>query len=78
MSMAKLQDILYNVRLKAVTGSTNLDVKDIQIDSRKVTEGSVFVAIVGAVSNGHDFINTAVAKGARVVVCEVMPDTLVD
>jgi len=43
--MAKLQDILYNVRLQAVTGATNLDVKDIQIDSRKVSEGSVFVAI---------------------------------
>jgi UDP-N-acetylmuramoyl-L-alanyl-D-glutamate--2,6-diaminopimelate ligase len=74
--MAKLQDILYNVRLQAVTGATNLDVKDIQIDSRKVTEGSVFVAIVGAVSNGHDFITTAIDKGAKVIVCEVMPVTL--
>jgi UDP-N-acetylmuramoyl-L-alanyl-D-glutamate--2,6-diaminopimelate ligase len=76
--MARLQDILYNVRLKAVTGATNLDVKDIQIDSRKVTEGSVFVAIVGAVSNGHDFITTAIDKGAKVIVCEVMPVTLVE
>jgi UDP-N-acetylmuramoyl-L-alanyl-D-glutamate--2,6-diaminopimelate ligase len=71
--MAKLQDILYNVHLQAVTGATNLDVKDIQIDSRKVTSGSVFVAIVGAVSNGHDYITTAIDKGARVIVCEVMP-----
>jgi UDP-N-acetylmuramoyl-L-alanyl-D-glutamate--2,6-diaminopimelate ligase len=76
--MARLQDILYNVRLKAVTGATNLDVKDIQIDSRKVTEGSVFVAIVGAVSNGHDFITAAIDKGAKVIVCEVMPVTLVE
>ncbi len=50
-----------------------MDVKDIQIDSRKVTEGSVFIAITGAVSNGHDFINTAIEKGAGVIVCEVMP-----
>ena len=74
--MAKLQDILYNVRLQAVTGATNLDVKDIQIDSRKVTAGSVFVAIVGTLSNGHDYITTAINKGARVVVCEVMPTLL--
>ncbi len=74
--MAKLQDILYNVHLQAVTGATNLDVKDIQIDSRKVTAGSVFVAIVGAVSNGHDYITAAIAKGARVIVCEVMPALL--
>lgn len=76
--MAKLQDILYNVRLQAVTGTTNLEVKDIQIDSRKVTKGSVFVAIVGAVSNGHDYIETAIEKGAIVIVCEVMPSVLND
>lgn len=75
-SMAKLQDILYNVHLQAVTGTTNLDVKDIQIDSRKVTQDSVFVAIKGATSNGHDFIDAAINKGARVIVCEVMPAVL--
>ena len=74
--MAKLQDILYNVRLKAVTGITNLDVKDIQTDSRKVTKSSVFVAIKGAVSDGHDFIAAAIASGAGVIVCEVMPSVL--
>src|SRR5205085_5094570 len=77
-SMAKLQDILYNVRLLAVKGITNMDVKDIQIDSRKVTQGSVFVAITGTVSNGHDFIDTAIQKGATVIVCEVMPAELKD
>ncbi len=75
-SMAKLQDILYNVHLQVVTGATNLDVKDIQIDSRKVTEGSVFVAIKGTVSDGHDYITTAISKGARVIVCEEMPPLL--
>jgi len=72
-SMAKLQDILYNVRLQAVSGATNLDVKDIQTDSRKVTEDSVFVAIKGALSDGHDFIAAAIDKGAGVIICEVMP-----
>jgi UDP-N-acetylmuramoyl-L-alanyl-D-glutamate--2,6-diaminopimelate ligase len=76
--MAKLQDILYNVRLLAVTGITNMDVKDIQIDSRKVTPGSVFVAITGTVSNGHDFIDAAIGKGASVIICEVMPNVLKD
>jgi UDP-N-acetylmuramoyl-L-alanyl-D-glutamate--2,6-diaminopimelate ligase len=71
--MSKLQDILYNVRLQAVTGATNLDVKDIQIDSRKVTEGSVFTAITGTSSNGHDFIGSAIDKGAKAIVCEIMP-----
>lgn len=55
-----------------------MDVKDIQIDSRKVTSGSVFVAITGSVSNGHDFIDAAIAKGASVIICEVMPNVLKD
>lgn len=71
--MAKLQDILYNVRLQSVKGATNLEVKDIQIDSRKVTAGSVFVAIRGAAADGHEFITTAIDKGARVIVCEEIP-----
>jgi UDP-N-acetylmuramoyl-L-alanyl-D-glutamate--2,6-diaminopimelate ligase len=74
--MAKLQDILYNVRLQTVIGSTNLDVRDIQIDSRKVSEGSVFVAIRGSVSDGHAFIGTAIGKGAKVIVCEEVPELI--
>ncbi len=76
--MAKLQDILYHVRLQSVHGSTNLEVKDLQIDSRKVTEGSVFIAIKGAVSDGHLFIEKAIAQGAKVILCEVMPVELID
>jgi UDP-N-acetylmuramoyl-L-alanyl-D-glutamate--2,6-diaminopimelate ligase len=71
--MAKLQDILYNVRLQSVKGATNLEVTDLQIDSRKVTAGSVFVAIRGAAADGHQFITTAIDKGARVIVCEEIP-----
>lgn len=71
--MAKLQDILYQVHLQAVKGATSIEVKDIQTDSRKVTEGSVFVAVKGTATNGHDYIATAIEKGAVAIVCEVMP-----
>ncbi len=71
--MAKLQDILYNVHLQTVKGTTNLDVNDLQIDSRKVTPGSVFIAIKGALVDGHAYITTAIENGARVIVCEEMP-----
>ena len=76
--MAKLQDILYNVRLQSVHGTTNLEIKDVQIDSRKVTNGSLFVAIKGALSDGHSFITTAIEKGARAIVCEDVPLLLND
>ena len=71
--MAKLQDILYNVRLQTVVGTTNLEVSDLQIDSRLVKAGSVFIAIRGAAMDGHKFIDKAIENGARTIVCEELP-----
>lgn len=74
--MATLQDILYKVHLQSVNGNTGLQVTDIQIDSRQVTAGSVFVAIRGVQSDGHQFIDKAIAQGAVAVVCEAFPAAL--
>jgi UDP-N-acetylmuramoyl-L-alanyl-D-glutamate--2,6-diaminopimelate ligase len=68
-----LQDILYKVRLQSVSGSLDIDVKDVQIDSRKVSSNSAFIAIRGEKSDGHDFIDKAIELGATAIVCEVMP-----
>lgn len=76
--MAKLQDILYKVRLHAIEGNTDIDVKDVQIDSRKVSEGSVFVAIRGVQVDGHYFINKAIESGAVAVVYDTFPDDRID
>ena len=71
--MQTLQDILYKVRLKQVIGNTNVAIKSIAIDSRKVTEGCVFVAINGVHSDGHSFIDQSIASGAVAIVCETVP-----
>lgn len=76
--MVILQDILYKVHLTEVHGATNREVTGIQLDSRKVTEGSVFAAIRGALSDGHAFIDNAIAAGAAVIVCEEMPASYAD
>lgn len=73
--MAILKDILYKVHLKQVQGSTGITVNGIQIDSRKVKAGDVFVAIRGVQSDGHSFIDKAVSLGAVAVVCDDMPGT---
>ena len=74
--MTNLQTILYKVKLLAVQGNTNLPVGSIHIDSREVQAGSVFVAIQGVATDGHQFIEPAIQKGAVAIVCEQFPATI--
>jgi UDP-N-acetylmuramoyl-L-alanyl-D-glutamate--2,6-diaminopimelate ligase len=69
----KLSDILYKVRITATNGSTNIDVKSVQIDSRKIEPGSLFIAVKGVGVDGHQFIDKAIAQGAVAVVGETLP-----
>ena len=63
-----LSDILYKVNIRSVAGSTGVDVKEIQLDSRKIKPGGLFVAVKGAAMDGHQFIEKAVENGAAVIV----------
>jgi UDP-N-acetylmuramoyl-L-alanyl-D-glutamate--2,6-diaminopimelate ligase len=74
--MASLRDILYKVALVAVKGDTGVEVTTLQLDSRKVTPGTAFIAIKGVQSDGHAFIDAAIEKGAVAIVCEQMPDNI--
>jgi UDP-N-acetylmuramoyl-L-alanyl-D-glutamate--2,6-diaminopimelate ligase len=74
--MARLQDILYKVGIRSVTGQTSLEVTDLQIDSRKVSSGSCFIAIKGVGQDGHDHIPVAIANGAVAVVCTTIPSKI--
>ncbi|KYP16516.1 UDP-N-acetylmuramoyl-L-alanyl-D-glutamate--2,6-diaminopimelate ligase [Flavihumibacter sp. CACIAM 22H1] len=76
--MASLQDILYNVSIRAVNGNLQAEVKDLQIDSRKVQQHSCFIAIRGLQSDGHLFIEKAIQAGASFIVAEELPDNLPD
>ena len=74
--MKLLKDILYKVRLTGVIGSTNSSVSSIAFDSRKVERNGLFIAIKGGVSDGHDYIETALQNGAKAIVCDKMPDNI--
>jgi len=71
--MAKLQDILYRVQIREVQGNLDIDVQDLQIDSRKVAAGTCFIAIRGSASDGHNYVSSAIEKGAAAVIVETMP-----
>ena len=72
--MITLADILYHVHITAIAGSTDVVIRDVQIDSRKVSHRSVFIAVKGSASDGHKFILNAINSGAIAVVCESMPE----
>ena len=67
-----LSEILKNVEL-VDTISADVEIKNIQFDSRKVEVGSMFVATRGTAVDGHDYISKAIEVGAVAVVCEEMP-----
>lgn len=64
--------------MDAVVGSTAVAIKDIQFDSRKVELNDVFVAVRGTISDGHKFISNAVDKGALAVICEELPEKIIN
>ena len=64
--------------MEAVIGNTGVAVTNIHFDSRKVELNDVFVAVKGTISDGHQFINTAVNQGALAIVCQEMPEKIVN
>jgi UDP-N-acetylmuramoyl-L-alanyl-D-glutamate--2,6-diaminopimelate ligase len=73
--MKNITDILQGVEVLRREGAETA-VLDIQFDSRKVHENSLFVATRGTQVDGHNFIDMAVSAGARAVICETLPDVL--
>jgi UDP-N-acetylmuramoyl-L-alanyl-D-glutamate--2,6-diaminopimelate ligase len=71
-----LKDILYKVSIEAVKGPTEIAIGKLDFDSRKMANGDVFVAIRGSVSDGHDYIEKAIALGATAVVCDTFPEII--
>lgn len=69
----KLSEILYKTAITEVYGSVTVVIKGITADSREVLPGWLFVALRGSVTDGHQFIKTAIDKGALAIVCEELP-----
>jgi UDP-N-acetylmuramoyl-L-alanyl-D-glutamate--2,6-diaminopimelate ligase len=72
-----LKDILWKVAIEAVHGSTDVAIEKMEFDSRKVSENDVFIAIRGTISDGHEFIETAINKGAIAIICDSFPKIIV-
>jgi UDP-N-acetylmuramoyl-L-alanyl-D-glutamate--2,6-diaminopimelate ligase len=66
----KLRGLLKNINYEILQGNEDINISNIQYDSRKVTEGNLFVCIVGFNVNGHDYATIAVENGAKALLVQ--------
>ena len=72
----KLSELLKNVKVIANQGNIDIEIKDVNIDSRKIESGHLFIAMKGTQVDGHKFISKAIELGAVAILLEDMPEVL--
>ena len=70
----RLKELLKNVEVLNIIGDVEVDIKGVNIDSRRIEAGHLFVAIPGTQTDGHKFIPKAIEQGAVAVLCEYFPN----
>ena len=70
----KLSELLKQVEVLDIIGSAEQDITGVNIDSRRIEQGHLFVAIPGTQTDGHKYIPKAIELGATAVLCEHLPD----
>ena len=72
----KLSELLKNVKVIASQGNIDVEIKGVNIDSRKIENGHLFIAMKGTQVDGHKFISKAIELGAVAILLEDMPEEL--
>ena len=72
--MMKIDKILEGIEIVSIKGAKNRVISGVVFDSRLVEKDSLFVAVKGYKSNGHDFISSAISSGAAAILCEDLPE----
>ena len=74
--MIELKQILPEKGVRKIYGPDNTVVTSVTADSRNAGKGSLFVAVKGSTSDGHNYISKAIEQGANTIVCQVIPENL--
>ena len=74
----KLEKLIGGITANYIIGDTSIEITGINIDSRLIEEGHVFVAVKGTQTDGHVYIEKAIEKGASAIVCETIPANITD
>lgn len=71
----KLTTLTINLNIIEIAGNTCKDIKGVNIDSRKIEQDHLFIAVRGTQADGHNYIDKAIESGATAIVCEEIPET---
>ncbi len=74
----KLNELLKDVKVLNTVGDAGVEITGVNIDSRRIETGHLFVAIPGTQTDGHKFIPKAIELGAAAILCEQMPEELAE
>ena len=69
----RLENLVKGLDILDVKGDLQREINGVQIDSRRITDGNLFIAVNGTAVDGHNYISKAVESGAVAVLCEVIP-----
>jgi UDP-N-acetylmuramoyl-L-alanyl-D-glutamate--2,6-diaminopimelate ligase len=72
--MMTIEKILEGIDIISISGDKKRTIESISFDSRNVTGGSLFVAVKGSKSDGHNYIGSAISSGAAAIICEKLPE----
>ncbi|WP_308241412.1 UDP-N-acetylmuramoyl-L-alanyl-D-glutamate--2,6-diaminopimelate ligase [Prevotella sp.] len=70
----KLKELLKDIPVIAIVGSEDVEITDVNIDSRRIKDGHLFITMKGTQVDGHKFVPKAIELGAKAVMCEDMPE----
>jgi UDP-N-acetylmuramoyl-L-alanyl-D-glutamate--2,6-diaminopimelate ligase len=69
----KLKELLKNIKPISIEGNIDVEIAGVNIDSRRIKDGHLFIAIKGTQVDGHSYINKAIELGAIAILCEDVP-----
>lgn len=74
----KLKELIGNIKILGIRGDNTSDVKGVNTDSRRIEKDHLFIAVKGTQTDGHSYISKAIENGAASIVCEKLPESLIE